>query len=93
LGVVMVSLGLLLSTRLESVSAGVLAAALFFVVWVAGAVGGVGQALHLGQFPLTAAANPFYAAAPAPLPFLLWSALWLAIVLTAAWLLVQRQDF
>jgi ABC-type transport system involved in multi-copper enzyme maturation permease subunit len=39
-----------------------------------------------------AAANPFFASSPPPLPFVLWSIAWVAIVLTiAAWSLDRRE--
>ena len=37
-------------------------------------------------------ANPFYAAAPPPLPFVVWSIAWIAIVLTVAAWAFERRD-
>ena len=42
--------------------------------------------------PELANANPFYAATPPPLPFVLWSIAWIAIVLTAATWAFERRD-
>jgi ABC-type transport system involved in multi-copper enzyme maturation permease subunit len=42
--------------------------------------------------PELANANPFYAAAPPPLPFVVWSIAWIAIVLTAATWAFERRD-
>lgn len=45
-GAVMVTAGLLLGSRLASMTGGVLAGALFFLTWLSGVVGGVGSALN-----------------------------------------------
>jgi len=45
-----------------------------------------------GRAPELANANPFYAAAPPPLPFVVWSIAWIAIVLTVATWAFERRD-
>lgn len=45
-----------------------------------------------GREPQLANANPFYAATPPPLPFVVWSIAWIAIVLTAASWAFERRD-
>ena len=45
-----------------------------------------------GREPALANANPFYAATPPPLPFVVWSIAWIAIVLTAATWAFERRD-
>ncbi len=45
-----------------------------------------------GRAPELADANPFYAAAPPPLPFVVWSIAWIAIVLTVATWAFERRD-
>ena len=47
-GVVLLTLVLLLSTRLSSLAAGVIGVALFGVAWLAGVVGSLGAAFHIG---------------------------------------------
>jgi ABC-type transport system involved in multi-copper enzyme maturation permease subunit len=48
--------------------------------------------LAAGRVPRFADANPFYAAAPPPLPFVAWSILWIALVLGAASWWFRRRD-
>jgi ABC-type transport system involved in multi-copper enzyme maturation permease subunit len=45
-----------------------------------------------GEAPELAEANPFYAAAPPPLPFVIWSVVWMALVLGAATWWFERRD-
>jgi ABC-type transport system involved in multi-copper enzyme maturation permease subunit len=45
-----------------------------------------------GREPGLAEANPFYATAPPPLPFVIWSILWMALVLGAATWWFERRD-
>ena len=45
-----------------------------------------------GREPALANANPFYAATPPPLPFVVWSVAWIAIVLGAATWAFERRD-
>jgi ABC-type transport system involved in multi-copper enzyme maturation permease subunit len=48
--------------------------------------------LAAGRLPRFADANPFYAAAPPPLPFVIWSIVWMALVLGVASWRFQRRD-
>jgi ABC-2 type transport system permease protein len=45
-----------------------------------------------GRAPNIANANPFYAATPPPLPFVIWSIVWMALVLGAATWWFDRRD-
>jgi len=45
-----------------------------------------------GEAPELAEANPFYAATPPPLPFVVWSVVWIALVLGAATWWFDRRD-
>ena len=45
-----------------------------------------------GRAPDLANANPFYAATPPPLPFVVWSVVWMALVLGAATWWFDRRD-
>ena len=45
-----------------------------------------------GRAPELANANPFYAATPPPLPFVVWSIAWIAIVLAVATWAFERRD-
>ena len=45
-----------------------------------------------GRAPELANANPFYAATPPPLPFVIWSVVWMALVLGAATWWFDRRD-
>jgi hypothetical protein len=45
-----------------------------------------------GRAPGLVKANPFYAADPPPLPFVLWSVVWIALVLGAASWWFERRD-
>ena len=45
-----------------------------------------------GRAPELAEANPFYAATPPPLPFVIWSIVWMALVLGAATWWFDRRD-
>ena len=119
-GLVIMSLALLLSTRLSGMVGGVIALVLFGIAWIGGIVGGIGAAFdnttitHVGtatklllpsdglwrgavyalepqtlvaaggQAGPAAAANPFFASAPAPLPFELYVIGWVGLVLGLA---------
>ncbi|HEY8806906.1 MAG TPA: ABC transporter permease subunit [Candidatus Limnocylindria bacterium] len=119
-GLVIMTLALLLSTRLSGMVGGVIALVLFGIAWIGGIVGGIGSAFdnpaitHVGtatklilptdglwrgavfalepqavlatgaQAGPAAAANPFYAAAAAPLSFELYVVGWVALVLALA---------
>ncbi|MEA2607855.1 MAG: type transport system permease protein [Chloroflexota bacterium] len=48
--------------------------------------------LAAGRVPRFADANPFYAAAPPPLPFVVWSIVWIVLVLGAASWWFRRRD-
>jgi hypothetical protein len=48
--------------------------------------------LAAGSVRRVADANPFYAAAPPPLPFVIWSIVWIALVLGAASWWFERRD-
>jgi ABC-type transport system involved in multi-copper enzyme maturation permease subunit len=48
--------------------------------------------LAAGSLPRFADANPFYAAAPPALPFVIWSIIWMALVLGAASVRFERRD-
>jgi ABC-type transport system involved in multi-copper enzyme maturation permease subunit len=48
--------------------------------------------LATGNLPRFADANPFYAWAPPPLPFVIWSAAWIALVLGVASWWFERRD-
>ncbi|MHB8631823.1 MAG: ABC transporter permease [Candidatus Limnocylindria bacterium] len=119
-GLVIMTLALLLSTRLSGMVGGVIALVLFGIAWIGGIVGGIGAAFdnagitHVGtatklilptdglwrgavyalepqalvasgaQAGPAAAANPFYASAPAPLSFELYVVGWVALVIALA---------
>ena len=116
-GLILLSLGLLLSTRLSGITGGVIALVAWLMAWIAGVVGGIGTALnnqpvadvgtvsHLilptdglwrgavyamePDVVLAAqraagaagAANPFGAADPPSIGYLVWVVLWFALVL------------
>jgi ABC-type transport system involved in multi-copper enzyme maturation permease subunit len=116
-GLVLLSLGMLLSTRLSGITAGVIALVAWLMGWIAGVVGDIGTGLqnqaleNVGVIShillpsdglwrgaiyamepdtylaaLRAAgtfgrANPFSAVDPPPGQFLLWVAVWFAIIL------------
>ena len=48
--------------------------------------------LATGNLPRFADANPFYATAPPPLPFVVWSITWIALVLGVAGWWFERRD-
>ncbi len=48
--------------------------------------------LATGNLPRFADANPFYAAAPPPLPFVIWSITWIALVLGVSSWWFERRD-
>ena len=48
--------------------------------------------LAAGRAPRLADANPFYATMPPPLPFVVWSVVWIALVLGAASWWFERRD-
>ncbi len=119
-GLTLMTLALLLSTRLSGMVGGVIALVLFGIAWIGGIVGGIGTAFdnaaitHVGtvtklllptdglwrgavyalepqsfvaagsQAGPAAAANPFFAATPAPLSFELYVVGWVILVLGLA---------
>jgi ABC-type transport system involved in multi-copper enzyme maturation permease subunit len=123
--VVLLTLGLLLSTVISPMASGIVAVGLFGATWIAGVVGGVGKALgnegvarvatvarillptdglwqgamHSIQDPgvLTlfggaAAGSPFVSEAPLAATYLVWTVVWVALVLGLAALAFQRRD-
>ncbi len=125
----MLTLALLLSTRLSAVAAGAVTVVAFGLTWMAGVIGGVARALEAdavaatlqlsrallpvdtlwqgvrwslqppvaliiasGEFEAALEANPFYAAGPPPLPAVLGSVLWVAIVLALAVVSFERRE-
>jgi ABC-type transport system involved in multi-copper enzyme maturation permease subunit len=126
--VVILTLALLLSTRLPSMAGGAICVVLFGLAWMAGVLAGIGRLfdvevlVQVAQasrwlFPTdglwrgvvfgleppivilgassagrVAAANPFYAANPPPLEFVVWSVAWVAMVLLlAVWSMERRE--
>ena len=126
-GIVLMTLALLLSTRLAPMTGGVIALALFFVGWIGGIALTIGQTFqnstiinigvgsrlliptdglwhgaifYLEPSDFLAAAqaagrvragNPFFADSPLPLPYLVWIAAWILIVLVLAnWSFARR---
>jgi ABC-type transport system involved in multi-copper enzyme maturation permease subunit len=128
-GIVILTLALLLGTRLPSVGAGAVCVVLFGLAWMAGVFAGIARLFEVevlataarasrwllptdglwrgvvygleppiviaGAGPQVgpiAEANPFYASAPPPPEFLVWSVAWVAIVLAlAVWSLNRRE--
>jgi ABC-type transport system involved in multi-copper enzyme maturation permease subunit len=119
-GLVIMTLALLLSTRLSGMVGGVIALVLFGIAWIGGIVGGIGVAFDNAAIERVgtvtklilptdglwrgavyaleprvtlaaaqgagsaAAANPFFAATPAPLTFELYVVGWVALILGLA---------
>jgi ABC-type transport system involved in multi-copper enzyme maturation permease subunit len=126
--VVLLTLSLLLSTRLPAIAAGAVCVVLFGLGWMAGVFAGVGRVFEAGAlvavaeasrwlFPsdglwrgtiyalepsiviagvegldVPSEANPFFAATPPPTTFLVWSAVWVVIVLGGAVVSLSRRD-
>ena len=130
-GLVVLTLSLLLSTRLPPIAAGAIAVVAFGLAWMAGAiervgiaiaaenpgvdlsiVGQIGRALlptdglwrgviygleppiviAMAQGNPLAEANPFYASSPPEPSFLVWSVIWVVLVMSlAAWSLRRRE--
>jgi ABC-type transport system involved in multi-copper enzyme maturation permease subunit len=123
--VVLLTLGLLLSTVISPMASGVVAVGLFGATWIAGVVGGVGGALgnegvarvgtvsrivmptdglwrgamHAFQDPGALAqlgpafeGFPFLSEAPLTTAYLLWAAVWVAMVWGLAALSFARKD-
>jgi len=123
---VLLTLTVLLSTRLPPIAGGAIAVVAYGLAWMAGVLGkigialgtdalvGVGNALHyllptdalwqgvvFGLEPplvrslvgdTFAAQSPFYADAPPPLAIVIWSVLWVALVLALAVNQLRRRE-
>ncbi len=119
-GLALLSLGLLLSTRLSGITGGVIALVAWLMAWIGGIVGDIGTGLQneavqdvgiisrlilptdglwrgainamepdviltqLRQAGAFGRANPFAALDPPPTAFLLWVAIWFALILGLA---------
>jgi ABC-type transport system involved in multi-copper enzyme maturation permease subunit len=127
--VVLLTVALLLSTRLPAIAAGAICVVLFGLGWMAGVFAGISRAFDagplvavaeasrwllptdglwrgtiygleppavvlvaLGRGGPAAQANPFFASAPPPTDFLVWSAAWIAIVLGLSVISLNRRD-
>ena len=128
-GIVILTLALLLGTRLPSVGAGAVCVVLFGLAWMAGVFAGIARLFDVEilavaaratrwilptdglwrgvvfglEPPLVIAgagptlgpmaeANPFFAATPPPVEFVLYSVVWIAVVLAlAVWSLNRRE--
>ena len=126
--IVLLTLALLLSTRLPSMAAGAICVVMFGLAWMAGIFAGIGRVFGAdvlvavaresrwlfptdglwrgvvyglepplvifgsGRFGVAAEANPFYAAAPPPLEFVIWSVVWVALALGLAVLSLDRRE-
>jgi len=127
-GLALLSLGLLLSTRLSGITGGVIALVAWLMGWIGGVVGDSGTglqndavakvgvithtilptdllwrgaiyALEPDAFLATmraagaaARANPFFAADPPPILFLLWVVVWFALMLGLSILSFRRRE-
>lgn len=127
-GLILLSLGLLLSTRLSGITAGVIALVAWLVGWIAGVVGNIGTGLQnepleqvgtishlvlpsdglwrgaiyamepdsfiaaLKALGTAGRASPFAATDPPPLAYLLWVAIWFALVLGLSILSFRRRE-
>ena len=122
---VLLTLGLLLSTVISPMASGVVAVGLFGATWIAGVVGGIGEALGndgvarvgavsrmllptdglwrgamhgfqdpvaFDQFGAELAGFPFLSEAPLTATYLVWSAVWVAMVWGLAALAFGRRD-
>jgi ABC-type transport system involved in multi-copper enzyme maturation permease subunit len=126
--VVLLTLALLLSTRLPAIAAGAVCVVLFGLGWMAGVFAGVARVFDAGPLVTVAEAsrylfpsdglwrgtvfaleptiviaglagldapseaNPFFASTPPPTAFLLWSGVWIALVLGGAVVSLARRD-
>ena len=127
-GLILLSLGLLLSTRLSGITAGVIALVAWLVGWIAGVVGNIGTGLQnepleqvgvishlvlpsdglwrgaiyamepdsfiaaLKALGTAGRASPFAATDPPPISYLLWVAVWFAIMLGLSILSFRRRE-
>jgi ABC-type transport system involved in multi-copper enzyme maturation permease subunit len=123
--VTLLTLGLLLSTVVSPMASGVVAVGLFGATWIAGVVGGIGEALGndgvarvgtvsrmllptdglwrgamhafqdpaaLAQFGPALDGFPFLSQAPLTLTYLVWAAVWVAMVWGLAAVAFVRRD-
>jgi ABC-type transport system involved in multi-copper enzyme maturation permease subunit len=123
--IVLLTLGLLLSTLISPMASGVVAVGLFGATWIAGVVGGIGEALGnesvarvgivsrmllptdglwrgamhglqdpaaLSQFGAELEGFPFLSEAPLTAIYLLWAAVWVAMVWALAAASFLRKD-
>jgi ABC-type transport system involved in multi-copper enzyme maturation permease subunit len=123
--VVLLTLGLLLSTAISPMASGIVAVGLFGATWIAGVIGGFGDALgndgirRIGTvahallptdglwrgamnafqdpslitgFSEAFEGHPFLSSAPLTPAYLVWAAVWVALVLGSAALAFQRRD-
>jgi ABC-type transport system involved in multi-copper enzyme maturation permease subunit len=126
--VVLLTLALLLSTRVPAIAGGAVCVVLFGLGWMAGVFAGVARVFEAAPlvavadaarwlFPsdglwrgtiyalepsvviaglegldVPSEANPFYAPLPPPTTFLVWSGVWIALVLGAAVVSLGRRD-
>ncbi len=123
--IVLLTLALLLSSVISPMASGVVAVGLFGATWVAGVVGGVGEALGnedvtrvgtvsrvllptdglwrgamhafqdpsvLTAFDVAAEGFPFLSKAPLAVAYLLWAAIWVAMVWGLTALVLSRRD-
>ena len=121
----LLTLGLLLSTAVSPMASGIVAVGLFGATWIAGVVGGVGDALGnegvarvgtvsrmllptdglwrgamhafqdpsaLTSFGAATEGFPFLSPAPLTVAYLLWAAVWIAMVFGLAALSFGRRD-
>ena len=121
----LLSLGLLLSTIISPMASGVVAVGLFGATWIAGIIGGIGEALGndgvarvgavsqvllptdglwhgamrafqdptvLTQFGDSVNGSPFLSMAPVTPVYLVWTGVWVALVLGLASMAFQRRD-
>jgi ABC-type transport system involved in multi-copper enzyme maturation permease subunit len=123
-GTALMTLALMLSTRMSTITAGVISVVVFGMAWIGGIAASIGAAFNnaaivqvgtlsslllptdglwrgsifylepavvLAGASNFAAGNPFFAAAPPPLPYLLWALAWAAGVLAlGAWSFSRR---
>src|SRR6266851_5282785 len=82
-GLALLSLGLLLSTRLSGITGGVIALVAWLMAWLGG-INAMEPDVILAQLRSAGAfarANPFAALDPPPVAFLLWVAVWFSLTL------------
>jgi ABC-type transport system involved in multi-copper enzyme maturation permease subunit len=127
--IVLLTIALLLSTRLPAIAAGAICVVLYGLGWMAGVLAGFGRAFDAaplvavaeaarwllptdglwrgtiygleppavvlvatGRMQEVAEASPFFAATPPSTPFIVWSVVWVLLVLGLAVLSLRRRD-